>query len=325
MRTAFTPLQLTDPHLAEAEKNLRAWCFIAASAPRLPNLCSDRRRAGRPARPHRAHAEYAGEGRQPRRRDRASYRPLASPGLACRTGLVRRAVDYAPAGRRSADPYPDQLSPPAHRQAAALADRDRPAASVARTRAASQLARLFSPFAFLLPGRLKAMARLGAASWPAPPEAPFRAVLPNPRRIALMPGCVQAALCARDRRRHRAPSGAPEHRACPAGGRRLLRLAGSSSRPQRGRQELGPPRHRGLGTRRRGKGARRRPHHRDRLLGASEGSVTSLPGRSALAAARPRLRRRGARPARPARTHSPVTAPSCARCLALPPAASRTG
>jgi glycolate oxidase iron-sulfur subunit len=56
------------------------------------------------------------------------------------------------------------------------------------------LARLAAPFAFLLPGRLALMTAMGAHVKTRPTETPMRAILPNAKRIALMPGCVQRAI-----------------------------------------------------------------------------------------------------------------------------------
>jgi glycolate oxidase iron-sulfur subunit len=61
-------------------------------------------------------------------------------------------------------------------------------------RAGMFIARLSAPIAFLLPGRLALMAAMGAHARPRPHVAPTRAIIPNARRIALMPGCVQPAL-----------------------------------------------------------------------------------------------------------------------------------
>jgi glycolate oxidase iron-sulfur subunit len=61
-------------------------------------------------------------------------------------------------------------------------------------RAGLFLARLAAPFAFLLPGRLALLTAMGAHAKMQPVASPLRTILPNPKRIALMPGCVQSAL-----------------------------------------------------------------------------------------------------------------------------------
>jgi glycolate oxidase iron-sulfur subunit len=61
-------------------------------------------------------------------------------------------------------------------------------------RAGLFVAHLAAPVAFLLPGRLALMAAMGAHVPPQPVKTPARAIIPNARRIALMPGCVQPAL-----------------------------------------------------------------------------------------------------------------------------------
>jgi len=64
----------------------------------------------------------------------------------------------------------------------------------ALVRAGLFLARFAAPFAFLLPGRLALMTAMGAHAKTQPIASPQRAILPNAKRIALMPGCVQAAI-----------------------------------------------------------------------------------------------------------------------------------
>ncbi len=191
MRTAFSPLQLTDPHLAEAEKNLRACVHCGICTATCPTyvLLGDERDG-------------------PRGRIVLMQNMLEKGGapdsetvlhidrclscLACRTACPS-SVDYA----RLVDEARAHIQTNYRRPLGDKLLRWLIATVLPRpglTRVALAMARLFSPVIFLLPGRLKDMTRMGAATWVAP-AAPFvRPILPNPRRIALMPGCVQAAL-----------------------------------------------------------------------------------------------------------------------------------
>ncbi|HEY0300756.1 MAG TPA: glycolate oxidase subunit GlcF [Rhizomicrobium sp.] len=191
MRTHFTPTQLTDPHLAEAEKNLRACVHCGICTATCPTyvLLGDERdgprgrivlmqnmleKGGSPDSETVLHVD----------------RCLSC--LACRTACPS-SVDYA----RLVDEARTHIQTTYRRP---LADKlfrwliatvmPRPAL----TRLGLFTARLFAPLLFLLPGRLGAMARLGAQARFHPAAAPSRPILPNARRVALMPGCVQAAL-----------------------------------------------------------------------------------------------------------------------------------
>jgi len=191
MRTHFTPTQLTDPHLAEAEKNLRACVHCGICTATCPTyvLLGDERDG-------------------PRGRIVLMQNMLEKGGvpdaetvlhvdrclscLACRTACPS-SVDYA----RLVDearvhiqnnyrrPWGDKLL----RWLLATV-MTRPAL----TRFGLFAAHLAGPLVGLLPGRLKAMARTGLGTPIAGPTTLPRAILPNARRIALMPGCVQGAI-----------------------------------------------------------------------------------------------------------------------------------
>ena len=191
MRTAFTPTQLTDPHLAEAEKNLRACVHCGICTATCPTyvLLGDERdgprgrivlmqnmleKGGAPDAETVLHVD----------------RCLSC--LACRTACPS-SVDYA----RLVDEARTHIQTTYRRPFADKMLRWLIATVMPRptlTRLGLFLARLFSPVLFLLPGRLGAMARVGAQARFQPAAAPLRPILPNARRIALMPGCVQAAL-----------------------------------------------------------------------------------------------------------------------------------
>ena len=205
MRTNFTPTQLTDPHLAEAEKNLRACVHCGICTATCPTyvLLGDERdgprgrivlmqnmleKGGAPDAETVLHVD----------------RCLSC--LACRTACPS-SVDYA----RLVDEARAHIQTHYRRP---LGDKmlrwliatvmPRPAL----VRGGLLFARVFAPLVSLLPGRLGAMARLGArrAGMPTARCAP---ILPNARRIALMPGCA--------RRRWR-PTSTRRWRGCWRGG-----------------------------------------------------------------------------------------------------------
>ncbi|HEY4943073.1 MAG TPA: glycolate oxidase subunit GlcF [Rhizomicrobium sp.] len=191
MRTAFTPTQLTDPHIAEAEKNLRACVHCGICTATCPTyvLLGDERdgprgrivlmqnmlqKGGAPDAQTVLHVD----------------RCLSC--LACRTACPS-SVDYA----RLVDEARSHIQTHYRRP---LGDKmlrwliatvmPRPAL----VRGGLFLARAFAPLVSRLPGRLGVMARMGANAPRATAEGPVRAILPNARRFALMPGCAQAAL-----------------------------------------------------------------------------------------------------------------------------------
>jgi len=191
MRTAFTPTQLTDPHLAEAEKNLRACVHCGICTATCPTyvLLGDERDGPRGRIVLMQNMLEKGGAPDPQT---VLHVDRCLSCLACRTACPS-SVDYA----RLVDEARTHIQVTYRRP---LGDKmfrwliatvmPRPAL----TRFGLLLARLVSPVAFLLPGRLATIVRLGAHAELYGPSAPPRAILPNPRRVALMPGCVQAAL-----------------------------------------------------------------------------------------------------------------------------------
>jgi glycolate oxidase iron-sulfur subunit len=191
MRTNFSPLQLTDPHIADAEKTLRACVHCGICTATCPTyvLLGDERDG-------------------PRGRIVLMQNMLEKGGipdsetvlhvdrclscLACRTACPS-SVDYA----RLVDEARAHIQTNYRRP---LGDRllrwflatalPRPAV----TRVGLFMARLAAPLAPLFPGRLRSLARSGAQAAFAPEQSSARIVAANPRRIALMPGCVQAAM-----------------------------------------------------------------------------------------------------------------------------------
>jgi glycolate oxidase iron-sulfur subunit len=191
MRTAFTPTQLTDPHLAEAEKNLRACVHCGICTATCPTyvLLGDERdgprgrivlmqnmleKGGAPDAETVLHVD----------------RCLSC--LACRTACPS-SVDYA----RLVDEARTHIQthyrrPLADKLLRWLIATVMPRPALVRT--GFFLSRLARPLLWLLPGRLAAMAQMGAHTAPRAPVSLPRAIPPNARRVALMPGCVQAAL-----------------------------------------------------------------------------------------------------------------------------------
>jgi glycolate oxidase iron-sulfur subunit len=191
MRTNFSPLQLTDPHIADAERALRACVHCGICTATCPTyvLLGDERDGPR--------------GRIVLMQNMLEKGGIPGPEtvlhvdrclscLACRTACPS-SVDYA----RLVDEARAHIQTHYRRP---LSDRlfrwllatvlPRPALM----RVALFTARLFAPLAPLLPGRLRGMARSGAQAALAPEQGLVRIVVPNARRVALMPGCVQAAM-----------------------------------------------------------------------------------------------------------------------------------
>jgi glycolate oxidase iron-sulfur subunit len=191
MRTAFTPTQLTDPHLAEAARTVRACVHCGICTATCPTyvLLGDERdgprgrivlmqnmleRGGAPDAETVLHVD----------------RCLSC--LACRTACPSN-VDYA----RLVDAARSHIQEHYRRPLGDKFLRWLIATVMTRpslVRAGLALSRAFAPVVALLPGRLGVMARMGAATKPHYGDGPVRAIIPNARRIALMPGCAQAAL-----------------------------------------------------------------------------------------------------------------------------------
>lgn len=191
MRTNFTPSQLTDPHLAEVERNLRACVHCGICTATCPTyvLLGDERDGPRGRIVMMQNMLEAGVAPSA---ETVLHVDRCLSCLACRTACPS-SVNYA----RLVDEARVHIQTTYRRP---LGDKllrwliatvmPRPALM----RAGLFLARLAAPIAFLLPGRLALMAAMGAHAQPQPAEAPLRAILPNARRIALMPGCVQPVL-----------------------------------------------------------------------------------------------------------------------------------
>ncbi|MBS0470481.1 MAG: glycolate oxidase subunit GlcF [Proteobacteria bacterium] len=191
MRTSFTPTQLTDPHLAEAEKNLRACVHCGICTATCPTyvLLGDERDGPRGRIVLMQNMLEKGGSPDP---ETVLHVDRCLSCLACKTACPS-SVNYArlvdEARTHIQVHYRRPLGDKLYRWLLATV-MPRPAL----TRVGLLFARLIAPFAFLLPGRLRGMAAMGAKLRLSGPAAPVRAILPNPRRIALMPGCVQKAV-----------------------------------------------------------------------------------------------------------------------------------
>lgn len=190
MRTNFSLAQLADPALADAEKNLRACIHCGICTATCPTyvLLGDERDS-------------------PRGRIVMMQNMLEKSGaptaetvfhidrclscLACRTACPS-SVDYA----RLVDTARAHIETHYRRPRAERLLRKMIVEVLTRpssTRAAIALARRFSGLSKFLPGRIGAMARRGAAIHLRKPSI-MRPVGNPSKRVALMPGCVQAAL-----------------------------------------------------------------------------------------------------------------------------------
>jgi glycolate oxidase iron-sulfur subunit len=191
MRTNFSPLQLTDPHIAEAEKTLRACVHCGICTATCPTyvLLGDERDGPRGRIVLMQNMLEKGGIPDP---ETVLHVDRCLSCLACRTACPS-SVDYA----RLVDEARAHIQTHYRRP---LGDRllrwllatvlPRPAFM----RVGLFAARVLAPLAPLLPGRLGGMARSGARGAFVPEQSAARIVVPNPRRIALMPGCVQAAM-----------------------------------------------------------------------------------------------------------------------------------
>jgi len=191
MRTNFSPVQLAGPHLADAEKNLRACVHCGICTATCPTyvLTGDERDGPRGRivlMQNMLEANAAPSPETVRHLDRC----LSCLGCrtACPSGVnYPRLIDTARAHIET-----HYSRPPGERLLRWLIAQVLTRPGVARLML--QLARLAAPLASLLPGRLRAMARKGASIRSSSHATTVVEALPDARRIALMPGCVQKAI-----------------------------------------------------------------------------------------------------------------------------------
>ena len=187
MRNRFSPEQLANPHLAEAASAVRACVHCGICTATCPTYV------------------LLGDERDGPRGRIVQMQQMLEPGgtvtpetvhhvdrcLSCLNcvSACPSSVDY----RRLVDQARVHIARHYHRP---LLDRLLRGfiAQVMTRPALVRLGLLFAPLGRFLPGRLGVMARMGAAARPSR-IAVTSPTVPNPvRRIALMPGCVQAAL-----------------------------------------------------------------------------------------------------------------------------------
>jgi glycolate oxidase iron-sulfur subunit len=188
MRTAFTSAQLADPHLAEAETNLRACVHCGICTATCPTyvLLGDERDGPR-GRIVMMQAMLETGGAPSRETVLHVDRCLSCMG--CRTACPS-GVDYA----RLVDVARDHIETHYKRPLGERLTRWLIARVLTRPALAKSgvvLAKLTAPVARRLPGRLGAMARTALKA-----RAPVTNVprIMSGKRVALMPGCVQQTL-----------------------------------------------------------------------------------------------------------------------------------
>jgi glycolate oxidase iron-sulfur subunit len=187
MRTNFTPSQLTDPHLAEAQRNLRTCVHCGICTATCPTyvLLGDERDGPRGRIVMMQQMLEEGGAPAP---ETVLHIDRCLSCLACRTACPS-SVDYA----RLVDTARIHIQTRYRRPTGDRLLRW----LIAKVMTRSALVRIglaFAPLGRVLPGRLGAMARIGAkARRRARPTAPPD-VADKRLRVALMPGCVQAAL-----------------------------------------------------------------------------------------------------------------------------------
>jgi len=189
MRTGFDPEQLQTPSLAEVEKNLRACVHCGICTATCPTyvLLGDERDSPRGRIVMIQRMLEAGGAPSP---EAVEHIDRCLSCLGCRTACPS-SVDY----QRLVDAARVHIAEHHTRPAAERLLRRFIAEVLTRPERVANgmlLARFFAPFAKRLPGRLGAMARKGAR--PRAIKSEFPQADPAHVRVALMPGCAQAAL-----------------------------------------------------------------------------------------------------------------------------------
>jgi glycolate oxidase iron-sulfur subunit len=190
MRTNFSPTQLADPHLADAEKNLRACVHCGICTATCPTyvLLGDERDGPRG---RIVMMQNMLESRDAPTPETVHHLDRCLSCLGCRTACPS-GVDYPrliDAARAHVEThYARSWSERALRWLIANV-----LTHPARARTMLLLAKFSAPLHFLLPARLRVMARKGAAMKIGHASSPVE-ILSGAKRIALMPGCVQKTL-----------------------------------------------------------------------------------------------------------------------------------
>ncbi len=191
MRTQFSPVQLADPHIADAEKSLRACMHCGICTATCPTyvLLGDERDGprGRIV----MMQDMLERGAAPTA-ETVLHLDRCLSCLACRTACPS-SVDYASLIDLSREHIEKHYKRPVGERLfrffiAHVMPRPR------HLRTALALSRLFAPLVQLLPGRFRLMARTGSAV----PKQPRSDVKPRiqagARKIAVLPGCIQSAV-----------------------------------------------------------------------------------------------------------------------------------
>jgi glycolate oxidase iron-sulfur subunit len=189
MRTNFSALQLADPHIAEAEKSVRACIHCGICTATCPTyvLLADERDSPRGR--IMLMQQMLEEGGAPSD-ETVLHLDRCLSCLACRTACPS-SVNYARLIDESRAHIEQHYSRPVtDRLLRWLIATVLPRPMLARVGIA--LATLFAPIAQSLPGRLGAMARMGADSHPSLRATKLESS--GTRKVALMPGCVQKAI-----------------------------------------------------------------------------------------------------------------------------------
>ncbi|HEY5338555.1 MAG TPA: glycolate oxidase subunit GlcF [Rhizomicrobium sp.] len=191
MRTNFSPAQLCDPHIADAETNLRACVHCGICTATCPTyvLLGDERDGprGRIV----MMQQMLEQGGAPTS-ETVHHIDRCLSCLGCRTACPS-GVDYPRLIDTARAHIEENYARPAGERALRWLIANvltRPSLS----RAMLILAKVFAPLSFLLPGRLRMMAAKGAAMRLGRAHVEKIETPANARRIALMPGCVQKAL-----------------------------------------------------------------------------------------------------------------------------------
>ncbi|HEX4861015.1 MAG TPA: glycolate oxidase subunit GlcF [Rhizomicrobium sp.] len=187
MRTNFTPSQLTDPHLAEAERSLRTCVHCGICTATCPTyvLLGDERDGPRGRIVMIQHMLEENTAPTP---ETVRHIDRCLSCLACRTSCPS-SVDYA----RLVDTARVHIQTRYRRPVGDRLMRW----LIAKVMTRPGLVRVglgLAPLGRILPGRLGVMARLGTKAKRRAAHAPPPEVATGDRRIALMPGCVQEAL-----------------------------------------------------------------------------------------------------------------------------------
>jgi glycolate oxidase iron-sulfur subunit len=187
MRTHFSPSQLTDPHLAAVEENLRACVHCGICTATCPTyvLLGDERDGprGRIVMMQQMLEENATPSAET-----VLHVDRCLSCLACRSACPS-SVDYA----RLVDAARIHIQTRYRRPAGDRLLRWLVAKVMPRP-ALMRAGLMLAPLGRWLPGRLGTMARMGARSRPRGNAVPAPVARPATRRVALMPGCAQAVL-----------------------------------------------------------------------------------------------------------------------------------